>query len=254
MADELLDYYNDELAFVRELAGAFAEANPAAAGRLRLTRDAVDDPHVERLIEAFAFLTARVRRKLDDDFPELTDAVLQILYPHYLRPIPSMTILRFQADPELTEPYEVAAGTEIDTEQVAGGTCRFRTTYPATLWPIRLSEARLLERPYTVPPGTGSSPGGGGAASAPRHARRRGELHRARPAPAPALPARAAPPGAAALRMPDEPGDACGARRQMSRTPSRRAPAGQCGPPGGLRAQRTACCPTRRRPSSATGC
>lgn len=160
MADDLLDYYNDELAFVRALAGAFAEANPAAAGRLRLTRDAVDDPHVERLIEAFAFLTARVRRKLDDDFPELTDAVLQILYPHYLRPIPSMTILRFESDPELTEPYEVPVGTEIDTEEVSGGACRFRTTYPATLWPIRLAEARLVERPYTVPPGTGSTQAG----------------------------------------------------------------------------------------------
>lgn len=160
MSEELLDYYNSELAFVRELAGAFAEANPAAAGRLRLTRDAVDDPHVERLIEAFAFLTARVQRKLDDDFPELTDAVLQILYPHYLRPVPSMTILRFHSDPEAAEPYEVAGGTELDTEPVSGAPCRFRTAYPVTLWPVELAEARLMERPYTVPPGTGDGKAG----------------------------------------------------------------------------------------------
>ena len=155
MAEDLLSYYNAELAYFRELAGSFAEANPAAAGRLRLTRDAIDDPHVERLIEAVAFLTARVRRKIEDDFPELTDAVLEILYPHYLRPVPSMTILRFRGDPEMAEPYEVAAGTEVETEIGGGGACRFRTAYPATLWPVRLGEARLMERPYTVPPGTG---------------------------------------------------------------------------------------------------
>ena len=158
MADDLLSYYNAELAYFRELAGDFAEANPAAAGRLRLTRDAIDDPHVERLIEAVAFLTARVRRKLDDDFPELTDAVLQILYPHYLRPVPSMTILGFRGDPDLAEPYEIAAGTEVETDGASA--CRFRTAYPVTLWPIRLAEARVMERPYTVPPGTGAAGSG----------------------------------------------------------------------------------------------
>ncbi|NBB69855.1 MAG: type VI secretion system baseplate subunit TssF, partial [Alphaproteobacteria bacterium] len=160
MSDDLLKYYNSELAFVRELAGAFAEAHPAVAGKLRLSRDAVDDPHVERLIEAFAFLTARVRRKLDDDFPELAEAVLEILYPHYQRPMPSCTILGFTSDPELTEPYRLAAGTELESEAVDGTPCRFRTVYPVTLWPVRLAEATLAERPYAAPPETGDAAAG----------------------------------------------------------------------------------------------
>ena len=90
MADELLPYYNRELSYVRRLAAEFAESHPKIAGRLRLSQDAIEDPHVARLIEAFAFLTARIRRKLDDDFPELTEALLNVLYPHYLSPVPSM--------------------------------------------------------------------------------------------------------------------------------------------------------------------
>ena len=76
MVDELLPYYNRELTYIRRLAAEFAEAHPKIAGRLRLSADAVEDPYVARLIEGFAFLNARVRHKLDDDFPELTDALL----------------------------------------------------------------------------------------------------------------------------------------------------------------------------------
>ena len=76
MSDELLPYYDNELAFLRRLGRDFGEAHPKIAGRLRMTDDGSDDPHVARLIEAFAFLTARVRYKLDDDLPELTDALL----------------------------------------------------------------------------------------------------------------------------------------------------------------------------------
>ena len=88
MSDELLPYYDRELAFVRRLGAEFAEAHPKIAGRLRLSPDTAEDPHVERLIEAFAYLNARLRHKLDDDFPELSDAMLSVLYPHYLSPIP----------------------------------------------------------------------------------------------------------------------------------------------------------------------
>ena len=154
MADELLEYYNDELAYIRELAGAFAKAHPSIAGQLRLGRDAVDDPHVERLIEAFAFLTSRVRRKLDDDIPELSDAVLQILYPHYLLPIPSITIVQFQPPTDLSGPYTLSRGSELLSETVDEARCRFRTAYPVTLWPIRLADARLAEKPYPAPPRT----------------------------------------------------------------------------------------------------
>ena len=95
MSDSLLPYYERELAAIRGLAGEFAAANPKIAGRLRLSGDAVDDPHVARLLEGVAFLAARVHHRLDDEFPELTDALLETLYPHYLAPVPSCTIVQF---------------------------------------------------------------------------------------------------------------------------------------------------------------
>ena len=78
------------------MAGEFAERYPKIAGRLRLTKDTVDDPHVSRLLEGVAFLGARVQHRLDDEFPELTDALLSVLYPHYLAPMPSVGALDLQ--------------------------------------------------------------------------------------------------------------------------------------------------------------
>src|SRR5690606_34579486 len=118
MSDDLLVHYNRELLSIRRAAAAFAAENPRIAGRLRLSEDAIEDPHVGRLIEALAYLTARVRQKMDDDFPELTNAMLGILYPHFDRPIPSMSILQLDPKPELAEPYPVPAGTLLDTEPV----------------------------------------------------------------------------------------------------------------------------------------
>ena len=151
MVDELLPYYNRELTYIRRLAAEFAEAHPKIAGRLRLSADAVEDPYVARLIEGFAFLNARVRHKLDDDFPELTDALLSVLYPHYLAPIPSMSIVRFGCDPDLTTSYKVPKGTEIETETVGGEPCIFRTCYPVELWPIQIEAAALTGRPLVAP-------------------------------------------------------------------------------------------------------
>src|SRR5277367_1606829 len=98
MSDALLPYYDRELNAIRRLAAEFADAHPKIAGRLRLAADAVDDPHVQRLLEGVAFLGARVQHRLDDEFPELTDGLLSVLYPHYLAPMPSVAITRFAAD------------------------------------------------------------------------------------------------------------------------------------------------------------
>ena len=92
--DDLLLYYERELRFIRRMAGRFAEKYPEVAGRLLLEPNKCEDPHVERMIEAFAMLSARVHLRLDDDFSEVSDSLLEILYPHYLRPIPSMTIVQ----------------------------------------------------------------------------------------------------------------------------------------------------------------
>src|SRR5262249_25866578 len=128
MADELLSYYNQELLYLMKLGAEFGERHPAAAGRLRMSADAVEDPHVSRLLQGVAFLNARIRRKLDDEFPELTDALLGQIYPHYLAPIPSMAIATFTVQRDLTESRRVSAECEIETEAIDGEACRFRTT------------------------------------------------------------------------------------------------------------------------------
>jgi len=151
VSDSLLPYFDRELNAIRALAGEFAAANPKIAGRLRLSADAVDDPHVARLLEGVAFLAARVHHRLDDDFPELTDALLSTLYPHYLAPVPSCTIVQFQAPDDAQGPATVPAGRLLDTEPVRGEPCRFRTTAPATVWPVSIEAARLSGLPLAAP-------------------------------------------------------------------------------------------------------
>jgi len=87
MSDALLDYYQRELAFIRQLGTEFAKQYPKIAGRIRLGPDRMDDPLVGRLMESCALMNARIRQKLDDDFPEIAEAMLGVLYPHYLAPI-----------------------------------------------------------------------------------------------------------------------------------------------------------------------
>ena len=155
MSETLLPYYNRELAYLRRLGAEFAEAHPKIAGRLRIGADVTEDPHVARLVEAVAYLNARTRFKLEDDFPEITEAMLGVLYPHYLNPIPAMAILQFALDPEQTElttGYFVPAGTQVETEPIHGEPCRFRTCYPVTVWPIDLESATLARPPFTAPP------------------------------------------------------------------------------------------------------
>lgn len=154
MTDELLPYYQKELAFIRRLGAEFAEANPKIAGRLRMTAEGSEDPHVSRLIEAFAYLNARTRHKLEDDFPEITDAMLGVLYPHYQVPIPSMAIVQCVLDRtqgELTTGYRIPRHTMIESEPIDGEPCRFQTAYPIELWPIELVAAGLHGRPFQAP-------------------------------------------------------------------------------------------------------
>jgi type VI secretion system protein ImpG len=151
MSDALLPYYNRELNAIRTLAAEFASAHPKIAGRLRLSEDSVDDPHVARLLEGVAFLAARVHHRLDDEFPELTDALLGVLYPHYLAPLPSSAIVQLVCKPDLKVPCQIPANLPLDTEPVRGETCRFRTVYPATLWPVEIENVRLSGLPLAAP-------------------------------------------------------------------------------------------------------
>ncbi len=144
MREELLEYYERELGYLRQLGSKFAEKYPRVAGRLLLEPDRCDDPHVERLLEAFAFLAARIHLRIDDDFPEVTSALLGIVAPHYLRPIPSMTVVECQVDPEQgkqTAGQTMPAGTQLATKRLVDGQpCRFRTAYAVDLWPFTVGE------------------------------------------------------------------------------------------------------------------
>ena len=100
MRDELLHYYERELRFIRRTAVEFAEKYPEVAGRLLLEPTKCEDPHVERLIESFAMLAARIQMRLNDDFSEVSDAILSVIYPHYLSPIPSVAMVQLEADPD----------------------------------------------------------------------------------------------------------------------------------------------------------
>src|SRR5438876_9021511 len=129
MREELLPYYERELTFIRQMAVEFAEKYPERAGRLLLGPNTCDDPHVERLIEAFALLCGRVHHKLDDEFPEITEGLLDVLYPHYLKPIPSLAIAQFQLDPSHSTPSSVLVpnNTAVHTRPDNGQFCSFRT-------------------------------------------------------------------------------------------------------------------------------
>lgn len=152
MDDDLLRAYDKELSQLRRAGAEFARAHPKIAGRLRMGADQVEDPHVSRLIESVAFLNARIRRKLDDDFPELTDAILGVLAPHYLAPLPSVSIARFECAPDMTEPAFIEAGSGLITDSAYGEACRYRTVYDVETWPIVVESARLMGPPLSGPP------------------------------------------------------------------------------------------------------
>src|SRR5215218_7173710 len=154
MRDELLGYYERELIFLRRMGADFARRYPKVASRLLLDEEKVEDPHVERMIEAFAFLTGRVSLKLDDQLPEITESFLNVLYPHYLAPIPSMAIAQFvygSPNDKLTSVQKIQKGAKLYSRPVDGTPCRFQTAYDAQLFPLEIISA-ALESP--APPDT----------------------------------------------------------------------------------------------------
>jgi type VI secretion system protein ImpG len=153
--DELLAYYERELTFLRQMGAEFAEKYPKIASRLLLDANRCDDPHTERLIEGFAFLAARVHLKIDDEFPEITQALLGILYPHYIRPIPSMSVVEFRVDPEqgkLGTGLKIGRDSVLYSRPVDGYPCKFSTCYDTTLWPLSVPEAQWTSPDRLRPP------------------------------------------------------------------------------------------------------
>ena len=158
--DDLLRYFQQEMAYLREKGAAFAERYPKVAARLELGGEQSPDPHVERLIESFAFLTARLQHDIDDEFPEITAALLGILYPQLINPVPSMGIAHMQVDPtriKLTSGYTVPKATPLFAEAEEGAVCWFRTCYRTTLFPFAVRGAHLTapdQLEYGVRPDT----------------------------------------------------------------------------------------------------
>ena len=126
-------YFQDELAYLRELGAEFARENPRLAPYL--SRES-NDPDVERLLEGFAFLTGRLREKLDDELPEVTHSLIELVWPNYLRPVPAMTVIEFSVIPGADASTPVRRGTMVDSRPVHGTTCRFRTAYDVRCLPM----------------------------------------------------------------------------------------------------------------------
>jgi type VI secretion system protein ImpG len=129
-------YFQSELTALRQSGRRFSERNPALAPFLA---QAGQDPDVERLLEGFAFLTARLRQKLDDELPELTHSLMHLLWPHYMRPIPAFSILQFDPLKRTGPSVRVARDTAVQSAPIRGERCRFRTCYATDIMPLQLS-------------------------------------------------------------------------------------------------------------------
>ncbi len=135
-------YYQNELEKLREQAVEFSQAFPTIAPQLAR---ASTDPDVERILEGVAYLSAQIRQKIDDDFPEFAQGLLKQIFPHYLRPVPSATIIQFSPKDILKNNVKVDKGTFIDSTEVDGVSCRFSTATEVDVWPLTVSSVKQNE-------------------------------------------------------------------------------------------------------------
>jgi type VI secretion system protein ImpG len=151
-----LELYNEELRFIREMGGEFAAQFPKVASRLGLDSFECADPYVERLLEGFAFLAARVQLKIDSEFPRFTNHLLECVYPHFLAPTPSMAMVRFRPDMtegSLAEGYRIPRNTSLRSLLRKGDTtpCIYRTADDLTIWPIEVEHGEYVGSPGLLP-------------------------------------------------------------------------------------------------------
>ena len=140
-------YFDEELRYLMEGGKEFAKQFPDIAGHLNLAASEDRDPYVERLFEGFAFLAGRIREKLDDDFPEITENILVTVAPDFLRPIPSLAMVQFQARPGmLQQSYTLPKGTFVLSNPVGENltTCRFQTTREVAVHPLQLADVKQV--------------------------------------------------------------------------------------------------------------
>lgn len=155
-SDPYLDYYQRELAYLRDAGARFSKLYPKVARRLELGPTESADPHVERLIESFAYLTAKLQKEIDDHFPRIASALTGVLYPQFTQPLPAMFIARFEVDSgtgNLSSGVKVPRGLPLFTESTDNQTCRFKTCYPVTLWPLAFTHTEVIRTELTTLPG-----------------------------------------------------------------------------------------------------
>lgn len=155
MDPRLLDNYNQELIYMRELGKEFAQLHPKIARRLGMQAGEVADPYVERLIESFCFMAARVQTKLDAEFPRFTERLLEVIYPNYVAPTPSIAVAQVHPNPDegnLVEGFSVPRGTMFRSKKADGEktACQFRSGQNVTLYPIEIVEAKLTGIPPDI--------------------------------------------------------------------------------------------------------
>lgn len=147
-SEKFLNYFQRELNYLRNAGSVFASKHPKIARRLDWTKGDSSDPHVERLIESFAFLSAQLHQNLDDRFPQIAAGLLNVLYPQLINPLPSVSVAQFDVDPlkaKMTTGYPVERHTSLFAYAEEGLTCRFRTTSKVMLWPITLTETAFVQ-------------------------------------------------------------------------------------------------------------
>lgn len=149
--DALLSYYNRELNYMRKSGAEFSEKHPKIAGRLRIDKDIVEDPHVSRLIESFSFLTARIRHSLDDSFPELTESLMGVLYPDYHAPIPSFSIAELSLLPHLQQKVSIKGGEKLRLNDDSGNQCFYQTCADFDILPALIDKIQFSALPVKAP-------------------------------------------------------------------------------------------------------
>ncbi len=156
MEKKFLDYYNQELTFIKEMAQEFSQQHPKIAGRLGMRGIEVADPYVERLIESFCFLSARTQLKLDAEYPQFTLRLLENIYPNYNSPIPSMGVVRIEpnsGEGDIKNGYLIPARSSLLSKIIPNENtrCEFRNSQDVTLWPIKITELKLSSTPAYLP-------------------------------------------------------------------------------------------------------
>ena len=150
MSDSLLSYFEQELRFIRTEASKFAERHPGAARSLGMRKDSIDDPQVVRLIESVALMNGKLQQRLDESFPELAESLVNLLFSHYLRPVPSYSMLDFSIADDASTKHSIPKGTEFDIFEDGGEPVVFRTTEDLELLPIKLTSADVFFAPFEM--------------------------------------------------------------------------------------------------------